>query len=87
MENNTGNIEKTNYYRIPLIMVGLYLMAGATYTFDTNKWFAGFPPMLDVLNILPHGRYIEAAIAAVVGAALVLATLVRPRQKVSHPDV
>jgi hypothetical protein len=64
-------------YRALFFILGAYLLGGATYTFATHRWFAGFFPFLDVLGILPLGRYIEAAVAAMVGIAFVALSLTR----------
>ena len=72
--------EEIHYYLlIPLF--GIYLIGGATYTFATHSWFAGFPIQLDLLNLLPYGLYIEAGMAGVLGALCVCAPFLKPQSR------
>ncbi|WP_298610448.1 hypothetical protein [uncultured Thiobacillus sp.] len=52
-------------------LFGMYLLAGACYSFFTAKWFPGFPPQLDISQMFGHsvGIYIEAILALVLGSA------------------
>lgn len=52
-------------------LFGVYLMAGASYSFVAATWFPGFPPQLDISMLFGGqlGIYIEAAVALVIGVA------------------
>jgi hypothetical protein len=63
--------------RILIFILGLYLACSAAYTYGTASWFAGFPPALDVFEILSKGKYIEAAVAALLGLVLMAASFWR----------
>jgi hypothetical protein len=66
--------------RALLLVLGLYLIAGSAYTFSSGKWFAGFPPQLDVFGVLPYGSMIEAIVGALLGVIAVIAAVIRRKQ-------
>lgn len=52
-------------------LFGVYLLAGAGYSFFTAQWFPGFPPQLDISLLFGRvvGVYVEATFASIIGAA------------------
>jgi len=73
-KTQVGNI------RALLLFLGLYLIAGSAYSFLSGKWFAGFPPQLDVFGLLPYGSIIEAIVGALLGVIAVIAAVIRREQ-------
>jgi hypothetical protein len=67
-------------HRPLLLFLGLYLIAGSAYSFLSGKWFAGFPPQLDLFGVLPYGSMIEATVGALLGVIAVVAALIRRKQ-------
>jgi hypothetical protein len=67
-------------YRLPLLLLGFYLLSGSVYSFWSGKWFPGFPPLLDFFGALPHGPLIEAIVSALLGAIAVITALIKRAQ-------
>jgi ABC-type transporter Mla subunit MlaD len=67
MKETTNN---KNLSTLLLVLFGLYLLLGAVYSLSTGKWFAGFPPVLDISMLFGNvlGIYVEAILALVAGA-------------------
>src|SRR5689334_16276766 len=56
-------------------LIGIYFVSGAIYSFATGRWFAGFPPILDVFSFLfgssVIGAYAEGFVAALLGVVCI----------------
>jgi hypothetical protein len=71
--------------RLALTLAGLYFLVGAAFTGFTGKWFAGFPPQLDVAQLIfgnnSVGTYVEGALAGLLGIGCLSAAIISARRQ------
>lgn len=71
MTEHADSSRKEKMSSAGLFFFGIYLLIGSGFTIYNGKWFAGFPPQLDIAYILfgssAIGAYIEATLAGILG--------------------
>ncbi len=72
-------------------LIGVYLISGAIYSFASGRWFAGFPPVLDLFSFgfggSVAGAYAEGAVAALLGLLCVAGVVLARRRMRSNTSL
>lgn len=78
-----GDVRNNKNTEVFLIgLFGIYLLAGAGYSFVTAQWFPGFPPQLDISLLFggEAGIYVEATLASIFGMACIYLAVILGRK-------